>query len=436
MKVKFSLIRKILLAIGAIFLIAMIIFITRDTTVDFSGTITLISKSENGEITYVISAINGELTIIADGKTKYTLYSKEKINADDVSVGDIITGDYRRFNKARAKIIRVAPHHVEPTWNGGEAEINNIKASIIQDVKAYYTALYSMNEALPEFTLPMKDICKTFIEKRYNYDVQIPKSVGIAEITDVSATVTEHTIVGYYLIFDVEMNLSFNYAEINESGKVNRKMQIAVDMNNEAITADWHETYSRYEMDVRGVTDLTDTSCLLENNDISYEEAPIELEWTDDYLPLNIDPPSIKGRKFTYTNPDVSGRDLMGFQALIYYDNESGEYVNKIEGWGNDCVEKAEFTSEYIKIYFAENTILDELMYKIGGDIRINSYAQKRLTDNGQPTNYIVSKKDFYYEASESYFTKENGRDILTLKFDEPITEPISSIDIEWGKID
>ncbi len=436
MKTKFRIIGKILLIIAAVLLVATVIFVTRDTTVDFSGTVTKITKSENGDITYTISAANGELSIVADSKTKYTLYPKEKIKADDVSVGDIISGDYRHFNKERAKNVCVVSHYIEPIWNGSESEINNIKTSIINDVKAYYTALYSTNESLPEFTLPMKNVCKTFIEKRYNYDVQIPKSVGIAEITDVSATVTGHTIVGYYLIFDVEMNLSFNYAEIDESGKVNRKMQIAVDMNEEATTADWHETFSHYERDVRGVTDLTDTSCLLENNDISYEDAPIEFEWTDDYLPLNIEPPSIKGRKFTYINPNVSGRDLMGFQALIYYDNESGKYVNKIEGWGNDCVEKAEFTSDYIKIYFAENTVLDVLMYKIGGDIRINSYVQKRLSDNGQPSNYIVSKNDFYYEPSESYFTKENGRDILTLKFDEPITEPISSIDIEWGKID
>ncbi len=327
------------------------------------------------------------------------------------------------------------------TWGNGTesatvAELNRIKSSVKEDVKAYYTALYSSVDDLPEFTLPMKAVCKEFIEKRYRYDLQIPKWVGIAEITGISVSVVGQTAVSRYYVFDVEMNLSFNYAQIEESGRVKCEIQVAVDMDEKGMIADWHERISRYEKEVRGVTDLTDPACLLENSDISYEKAPVEVEWPGEYLPLNIDPPSIKGRKFTYSNPNVSGRDLMGFMALIYYDEESGTYVNNIEGWGNDCVEKAEFTSDYLKIYFAENTTLDVLMYRIGGNIRINSYAQKRLTDTGGPCYHIKSKQDFYYEASESYFAKENGRDTMTLKFDAAVTEPISSIDIEWGKID
>ena len=110
MKVKFSLIRKILLAIGAFFLIAMIIFLTRDTTIDFSGTVSQITKSENGEIIYIISAANGEFSVFADSKTKYTLYPDQDIFADYVSIGDGITGDYRRFDKYRAKNICVTAH--------------------------------------------------------------------------------------------------------------------------------------------------------------------------------------------------------------------------------------------------------------------------------------------------------------------------------------
>ncbi len=107
---KVEIMKKLILGIGAVLFIGIIIFITRDTTVDFSGTVEEIKRSEDGNVAYVISAINGELAIIADGKTKYTLYSDQEILADYVSVGDIITGDYRLFNKECAKNICVTPH--------------------------------------------------------------------------------------------------------------------------------------------------------------------------------------------------------------------------------------------------------------------------------------------------------------------------------------
>lgn len=110
MKTKFRIIGKILLIIAVVLLVATAIFLTRDTTVDFSGTVTQITKSDNGDITYSISAANGELSVLADSKTKYTLYPDQDIFADYVSVGDIITGDYRLFNKERAKNICVVPH--------------------------------------------------------------------------------------------------------------------------------------------------------------------------------------------------------------------------------------------------------------------------------------------------------------------------------------
>lgn len=110
MKTKFRIIGKILLIIAVVLLVATVVFVTRDTTVDFSGTVEEIKKGEDGNIAYVISALNGEFTIIADGKTKYTLYPDQDILADYVSVGDIITGDYRLFNKEHAKNICVSPH--------------------------------------------------------------------------------------------------------------------------------------------------------------------------------------------------------------------------------------------------------------------------------------------------------------------------------------
>lgn len=110
MKTKFRIIGKILLIIAVVLLVATVVFVTRDTTVDFSGTVTQITKSENGEITYTISAANDELSIVADSKTKYTLYPEQDILADYVSVDDVITGDYRLFNKERAKNICVTPH--------------------------------------------------------------------------------------------------------------------------------------------------------------------------------------------------------------------------------------------------------------------------------------------------------------------------------------
>lgn len=110
MKTKFRIIGKILLIIAVVLLVATVVFVTRDTTVDFSGIVTQIAKSENGEITYTISAANGELSIVADSKTKYTLYPEQDILADYVSVDDVITGDYRLFNKERAKNICVTPH--------------------------------------------------------------------------------------------------------------------------------------------------------------------------------------------------------------------------------------------------------------------------------------------------------------------------------------
>ena len=327
------------------------------------------------------------------------------------------------------------------TWGNGNAfeasaETNRIKNAVREDVKAYYTALYSGADAVPKLILPLKKACKTLIEKRYAYDVQVPQWVGIKEITNPAVSVTEQATVGPYCIYEVEMRLSFLYAEDGAVGKVTRKMQIAVDTTDEAVLADWHERNSYYEMELRGVTDLKDPACLLENSDISYDNAPIEVEWPAEYLPMNIKPPAVDGRVFTYSNPNVSGRDLMGFMSLIYYDQSSGDYVNNIEGWGNDCVEKAEFTRDYLKIFFAEGTVLDGLMFKIGGSVRVNSYVQKRLTDTGEPTYYVKSKRDFSYEASDSYFKKENGRDIMLLCFDKPLTEPISSLEIQWGKID
>ena len=110
MKTKFRIIGKILLIIVAVLLVATVIFVTRDTTVDFSGTVEEIKKSEDGNIAYLISVVNGELTIIADNKTKYTLYPDQDILADYVSVGDRITGNYRSFDKEHAKNICVSAH--------------------------------------------------------------------------------------------------------------------------------------------------------------------------------------------------------------------------------------------------------------------------------------------------------------------------------------
>ncbi len=105
-----KMIGKILLIFAAVLLVAIIIFVTRDNTVDFSGTVTKITKDKTNEVTYVISAINGELSILADSKTEYTLYPDQEIYADYVSIGDTVTGDYRRFKKEYAKSICVTAH--------------------------------------------------------------------------------------------------------------------------------------------------------------------------------------------------------------------------------------------------------------------------------------------------------------------------------------
>ncbi len=101
---------KIFLILAAVMLVAIMIFVTRDNTVDFSGTVTKITKDKNNEVTYVISTINGELSILADSKTEYTLYPKQEIYADYISIGDTVMGDYRRFKKEYAKSICVTAH--------------------------------------------------------------------------------------------------------------------------------------------------------------------------------------------------------------------------------------------------------------------------------------------------------------------------------------
>lgn len=110
---------KIAAVIGAILLLAVIIFVTKDQTVDFSGTVEEIVQKEDLTI-FTISNFDGEYTysVCADENTMYALYKGKWITADEITVGDQISGDYRLFHKDRAGRVTVVDrtYYSETTW--------------------------------------------------------------------------------------------------------------------------------------------------------------------------------------------------------------------------------------------------------------------------------------------------------------------------------
>ncbi len=102
---------------GLILLAAFIIigfWITKPTkTLDFRGTVQEINKNEQGNTIFKIKLFDEpnavSYTVIADSKTKYLFYDDEdKATVNDVKIGYMIDGDFRRFSKENhAKWIRI-----------------------------------------------------------------------------------------------------------------------------------------------------------------------------------------------------------------------------------------------------------------------------------------------------------------------------------------
>lgn len=80
---------------------------------DFRGMVHVINLDEQGNTTFEIKLFDEPhavtYTVIADSKTKYLLYDvKEKATVNDISIGDMIEGDFRNFSKENhAKWIRI-----------------------------------------------------------------------------------------------------------------------------------------------------------------------------------------------------------------------------------------------------------------------------------------------------------------------------------------
>ena len=92
---------------GVILLAAFIIigfWVTKSPkTLDFRGAVHVINLDEQGDTIFKIKLFDEPeftYTVIADLKTKYLFYDdKEKATVNDVSIGDMIEGDFRRFSK-------------------------------------------------------------------------------------------------------------------------------------------------------------------------------------------------------------------------------------------------------------------------------------------------------------------------------------------------
>lgn len=110
---------KIVAAVGAVLLVTVMILVTRDRTVDFSGRVEEISQKD-GLTVFTVSNFDGEYTysVCADENTMYALYKGKWITVDDVSVGDRISGNYRLFHKDRAGQVTVVDctYYSETTW--------------------------------------------------------------------------------------------------------------------------------------------------------------------------------------------------------------------------------------------------------------------------------------------------------------------------------
>ena len=109
---------KIAGAAGLILLLAVVIYITRDQTVDFSGTVKVITPKDDLIIFTITDAFENTLSVCADDQTMYRLHKGKWITLDDVDVGDMISGNYRLFHKDRAGQVKVVDrtYYSETTW--------------------------------------------------------------------------------------------------------------------------------------------------------------------------------------------------------------------------------------------------------------------------------------------------------------------------------
>ena len=111
-------VRSALMAIGLGLLVIIIVFLTRDQTVDFSGTVKEITPQDNAVILTITDAFDNVYSVCADDKTMYRLHKGKWITLDDVDVGDMISGNYRLFHKDRAGQVTVIDltYYSETTW--------------------------------------------------------------------------------------------------------------------------------------------------------------------------------------------------------------------------------------------------------------------------------------------------------------------------------
>lgn len=111
-------IRTALIAVGLGLLVMLMVWLTRDQTVDFSGTIKEITTQDKVTIFTIADAFENTYSICADGQTMYRLYKGKWISVDDLEVGDMISGNYRLFHKDRAGQVEVIDrtYYSETTW--------------------------------------------------------------------------------------------------------------------------------------------------------------------------------------------------------------------------------------------------------------------------------------------------------------------------------
>lgn len=111
-------IRAALMAIGLGLLAIIIVWVTRDQTVDFSGTVKEITPQEDRIVITITDAFDSTYPIYADKNTMYRQYKGKWITLEDVAAGDMISGNYRLFRKDRAGQVEVIDrtYYSETTW--------------------------------------------------------------------------------------------------------------------------------------------------------------------------------------------------------------------------------------------------------------------------------------------------------------------------------
>ena len=106
-------IKSFLIALFAVTVIALGLYLQPSKTVDFSGTITGIAV-EGDSVRFTINNSGmATYTVYADKGTKVYYHRKEdlSISLSEIAVGDIVQGDFNRIiNKKTAKYIVVEYH--------------------------------------------------------------------------------------------------------------------------------------------------------------------------------------------------------------------------------------------------------------------------------------------------------------------------------------